>query len=132
MDFEAHDRAVIEDLEREKARLDARIAELLAANNTEVERRREAERQLANALFAINAFIKSPAARMRTPIGDLPVDPDGMRRLSDAYRNLMSQAYSVVMQLIDSAELSQDDLEPATVEALEMANDFTDGLKVTP
>jgi len=70
-------------LEAERVEHDRRVTDLLAAKNVDVERRREAERKLAEAQNLIYTSFNGPSMMMGTPIGDQPVNSVGMRALVD-------------------------------------------------
>jgi hypothetical protein len=75
--------AEIARLQEEALAHDRRVAELLEANSREVERRREAERKLAEAKAVIFGYFNGPSMMMSTPVGAQPVNSVGMRALVD-------------------------------------------------
>lgn len=66
------------------ASFDARQAELLTANNREVDRRRKAEHETERLLRLLVAFVKAPASEIQTSVGLLPIGSEGMRALDVA------------------------------------------------
>jgi len=89
-----------------RAQHDARVTELLQANNREVERRRTMERLADDQRAMIDSFIRNPA-QMTSPIGPLPVNSTGLRRAVDEITRLRS-VLDAAHELIEAAGCTPD------------------------